>query len=82
MDAMKNRVAWGLALVLSIVVLIGIGGLFVNYHNHLPEEKRWMSVLPRDQWGIGPEADVAPIIAAVRLPADHYRLGLISMRVK
>jgi hypothetical protein len=84
-----NRVAWGLAVVLAVVLVDG-GGTFVSYQNRLPEKDRWITLLPKGAWGFRPDESVANINAIVReLGGDagdrwptRYRLGFVSVRVE
>jgi hypothetical protein len=87
-----NRIAWGLAVVLALLVLGGSGRLFVRYQNRMPEQERWVTLLPQDQWGFGQDqaANLRAIAAALRLYPDEgggwwprrWRLGFLSVRVE
>ena len=79
--------AWGLAVALAVVVLVGGVVLAANYQNRLPEEDRWVRLLPKSEWGFGPDN-----IAAIRsflhqfgggaAWPKRYRLGIITVRVQ
>jgi hypothetical protein len=53
MTKRTNRVSWGLAVALAVLVVGGIGLLFVQYQNCLPPAERWLTLLPRSEWGFG-----------------------------
>jgi hypothetical protein len=48
---MKNWKAWALVGLLAVVVLVGGGVLVVSYQSRLPAETRWVTLLPRNEWG-------------------------------
>jgi hypothetical protein len=48
-----SRTAWGLAAVLTVVLVVGSGLLFISYQSRLPEEKELFVLLPRSRWGFG-----------------------------
>jgi hypothetical protein len=81
-----NRVAWGMAAILAVVVLGGSMGLFVSYQSRLPEPDRWVILLPRSEWGFGPDgmavlrSVVAQLDGGVTWP-ERYRLGFWTFRV-
>jgi hypothetical protein len=87
-----NRVAWGLEVVLAVLVLGGSGRLFVSSQNRQPEQERWMTLLPQDQWGLGRDevASVRAALTASVLYDDEgkgrwplrWRLGFVSVRVE
>jgi hypothetical protein len=71
---MKNRMAWGLVVVLGAAVLGGIGLLATSH----------VRLLPRQEWGFGREITVIRGITrdfrseVTRL--DRFKLGLIAIR--
>jgi hypothetical protein len=84
----KNWAVWGLVAVLAAAVLGSSGVLFVSYQNQLPEERRWVTLLPRAAWSFGPD-NLAALAFTLRLchaadvqPPKRYRLGFVSVRVE
>ena len=79
--------AWGLAVALAVVVLAGGVVLAANYQNRLPEEERWIRLLPKSEWGFGPDgtASLRWVLAqtggGATSPA-RYRLGIFTVRVE
>ena len=79
-----------LALVVLVVVLLGSVVLLAERNSRLPEEYRWTLLLPRSQWGFGPDPDTyMRIIMRERLVArrgptqpQRYKIGFFSLRVK
>jgi hypothetical protein len=83
---MRNRVAWGLVAILAVVLLGGVV-LAANYQSRLPEGDRWVRLLPKSEWGFGPDstANLRSILAQLgggtTSPA-RYRLGIFTVRVE
>jgi hypothetical protein len=50
-----NRVAWGLAVVLAVVVAVGGVVLVAHYQSGLPERERHVKLLPWRDWWFGSE---------------------------
>jgi hypothetical protein len=76
-----NRVTWGLAVVLAVVLLGGGGLLGVHYHSRVPKGAIWLALLPPPAWGFG-RMEMA-IAARVPLPPEEWViLGFFMVRVK
>ena len=80
-----NRVAWGLAAILAVALAGGVV-LAANRQNRLPEEDRWVMLLPKSRWGFGPDYSDSRYVhlrlsGGVARP-DEYRLGVFAVRVE
>jgi hypothetical protein len=53
MEKRINRAAWGLAIVLGLMVAGGIVLLFARYQSRLPPAERPLILLPKGSWGFG-----------------------------
>jgi hypothetical protein len=87
---MKNRKAWGLVGALAVVVLGGSGWLFALHQSQLSPEDRWLTLLPRSEWGFGTAIRVsrghgfgpAGWESFVHVHSERRNLGFFSVRVK
>jgi hypothetical protein len=85
-----NRVAWWLAAILAAVVLGGVGVLGVSYQNRLPPQERWLTLLPRSEWGFGAQQQVriwgssgsSGWMYGAEILAERRRMGCFAVRVK
>ena|SRR2546428_7232056 len=85
-----NREAWGLAAILALVVLGGVGLLGVSYQNRLLPGERWLTLRPRNEWGLGAQQQVriwassgsSGWKAGVEIIAERWRMGCFAVRVK
>jgi hypothetical protein len=81
-----NRVAWGLVWGLA-VVMIGSVVVVADLNSQLPEESKWVILLPRGEWGFGPDPlTVMRIIMAKRISRRYawhhrYKVGFLSLRI-
>ena len=75
----------GLAAILAVALASGVV-LAANRQNRLPEEDRWVMLLPKSRWGFGPDysdsrwAHLQLYGGVARL--DQYRLGIFAVRVE
>jgi hypothetical protein len=86
MTKRANRVEWGLVGVLAVLLMAGTVRLLADFQCRLPEERRWVTLLPTDQWGFGRDEAAAlrsdlfhifPCDDYTRWP-ERYRLGWLS----
>jgi hypothetical protein len=91
MTKRTSRVAWGLAAVLAVVVTAGASVLLVSYQNHLPEEERWVTLLPRSKWGFGIQLESGHLWSGFgpsgwelgyEAIVERRKLGFFAVRVK
>jgi hypothetical protein len=78
----KTRVAWGLATILAVVVLIGGVALLDSYQRHLPMHKRRVSLLPPSDWGFGRYGYSLMDGTTVVYHEEWSRYGFFMVRVK
>jgi hypothetical protein len=74
-----KRAAWRLVVGLVVVLVGGSVTLFADCQSRLPEEKKWLVLLPRDRWGFG------RLLVASHSPrpkVDPFRVGSFGVRVK
>jgi hypothetical protein len=88
---MKNRLAWGLAVVLSTVLAMAVlgGGVLLAdiYSRRQPGHQRTVDLLPRDQWGFGHQLHiwmtpgwVTP--GHITGTTDEFRCGFIVIYIQ
>jgi hypothetical protein len=90
MTERTNCAAWGLVAVLSVLVLSGSGLLFASYQNGLPPEERWLTLLPRSEWGFGSDQTIEQWHgfgpsgwgSGRSVIAERHRLGFFIVRIK
>jgi hypothetical protein len=76
-----NRTAWGLAVVLAGVVLVGAVALAANSQRGLPERERRVFLLPMREWGFRRQR--LHWVGSTGTPiTDIYRCGFFEVRLR
>jgi hypothetical protein len=82
MSKRTGRTAWGLAAILAVVVVLAGVTLAAGYQRRLPERKRYLTVLPRGEWGFGGYSYSLVAGNKVVYHEEWQRFGFFKLRVK
>jgi hypothetical protein len=79
---MRNRTAWGLAWVLTVVVVVGTVVLVDSYQRHLPMHERRVAMLLPSDWGFGGYGYSLMNGTTVVYHEEWKKYGFFMVRVK
>jgi hypothetical protein len=79
---MKNRKAWGLVVVLAMVVLVGVGVMGKHYQRLLLGQQHSIALLQPREWGFERYGFALVNGTTVLKYEDCYRCGFFVVQVK